>query len=214
MLSHKLTLVALAVAESLAHGHAEHADEPERIGLCEFRNQPRVQPNLSPGYPCRLLPALRPKGHHYAMSARHHSFTLSRSGLKAGYYVPTRLRIVYTLTVLSGVPMVIAVIAFAMASLRFADQIGLGVIWRNPIAFYMYCGAVLLATGWTVSLTATAILRVFFRITGMMTRAEAQHYPLRADKNYIDPWPEAWQKPDVRGTTECSTEQQDEGERG
>jgi hypothetical protein len=32
---------------------AEQADEPERFGLCEFRNQLRVQPNLSPGYPCR-----------------------------------------------------------------------------------------------------------------------------------------------------------------
>ena len=92
------------------------------------------------------------------MSARHHSFTLSRSGLKPGYYVPARLRIVDTLTVLSGVPLVIAVIAFAMTSLRWADQVGLGVIWRNPIAFYVYLGAVMLATGWTIWLTAIAVL--------------------------------------------------------
>jgi hypothetical protein len=140
------------------------------------------------------------------MSARHHSFTLSRSGLKPGCYVPARLRIVDTLTVLSGVPMVIAVIALAMTSLRWADRIGLGVIWRNPIAFCAYFGAVLLATGWTVSLTAIATLRFVFRITGMMTKAEAQFYPLRADKKRVDPWPEAWQKPDVRGTADCPTE--------
>jgi hypothetical protein len=140
------------------------------------------------------------------MSARHHSFTLSRSGLKTGYYVPARLRIVDTLTVLSGVPMVIVIIAFAMASLRWADQIGLGVIWRNRVAFYVYLGAVLLATGWTVSLTGIAVLRFVFRITGMMTKAEAQCYPLRADTKCVDLWPEAWQKPDVRGTTECATE--------
>jgi len=140
------------------------------------------------------------------MSARRHSFTLSRSGLKTGYYVPARLRIVDTLTVLSGVPMVIAVIAFAMASLRWAGQIGLGVIWRNPIAFYVYLGAVLLATGWTVSLTTIAVLRLVFRLTGMMTKTEARCYPLRAGKRGVDPWPEAWQKPDGRGTTECATQ--------
>jgi hypothetical protein len=31
----------------------EQTDEPERIGLSEFRNQLRVQPNFSPGYPER-----------------------------------------------------------------------------------------------------------------------------------------------------------------
>src|SRR5687767_13341071 len=32
---------------------AEQTDEPERFGLGEFRNQLRVHPNLSPGYPER-----------------------------------------------------------------------------------------------------------------------------------------------------------------
>jgi hypothetical protein len=50
---------------------AEHPDEPEPFGACEFRNQQRVQTNFRPGYPgrsadrvmnhhdvCRLLNAL------------------------------------------------------------------------------------------------------------------------------------------------------------
>jgi hypothetical protein len=140
------------------------------------------------------------------MSAPDYSFTLSRSGLKPGYYIPARLRIVDTLTLFSGVPMFIAVIAIAMASMRWADQIGLDVIWRNSIAFYAYLGAVLLGASWTVWLTATAVLRFVFRITGMMTKAEAHCYPLRADKKCVEPWPEPWQKPVVRGATECATE--------
>lgn len=143
------------------------------------------------------------------MSARHQSFTLSRSGLKADHYVPTRLRIVDTLTALSGVPMVIAVLTLAMASLRLADRFGLGVIWRNQFAFYAYVIVVLFIAGWTVSLITIYLLRCVFRITGMMTEPEAQSYPLRADKKCIDPWPESWQRPNARGSTECATEHAD-----
>ena len=134
------------------------------------------------------------------MSSRHHSFSLSRSGLKPGYYVPVRLRIVDTLTVLSGIPTVVAILTIAMVSLWWADRLGLGVIWRSPIAFCVYLGVVLFVGGWSVWLTAIAVLRFVFRITGMMTEAEARHYPLRADKHHVDPWPEAWQRPEIRDT--------------
>lgn len=136
------------------------------------------------------------------MSSRHQSFTLSRAGLKTGYFVPLRLRIVDTLTVVSGVPMVIAVVAIVMASFRWIDQIGLGVIWKNQFAFYAYVVVVMLITSWTVSLTSIGVLRFTFRIIGMMTKTEAKSYPLRADKKCFDPWPDAWQKPYYCGDAE------------
>lgn len=93
--------------------------------------------------------------------------------------------------------MVIVILAVAMASLRWADRIGLGVIWQSELAFYAYAVAVLLIASWTVYLAAVAVLRCAFRVTGMMTRDEAKCYPLRADKRRVEPWPETWQKPDV-----------------
>jgi hypothetical protein len=129
------------------------------------------------------------------MSARHQSFTLSRSGLKPGYYVPVRLRVVDTLTIFSGVPMVITIIALVMISFRWADRLGLGVIWRNPFAFCAYAIAVLFMAGRAVSWTAVGVLRITFCLTGMMPREESKSFPLRADKKRVDPWPESWQKP-------------------
>ena len=146
------------------------------------------------------------------MSSQHHSFLLSRAGLKAGYYVPLRLRIVDTLTVLSGLPIYIAAIVFVMSSFRWIDQFGLGVIWRNPLAFLAYIIVVMFIAAWTVYLTSIAILRFMFRMIGMMTATEAKYYPLRADKKCFDPWPDAWQKPYGRCDMQCATEPTDERE--
>ena len=95
--------------------------------------------------------------------------------------------------------MVIATIAIGMASFHWVDEFGLHVIWQNQFAFYAYFTAVLFIVGWTVSLTGIAVLRIAFRITGMMTRDEAEYYPLRANTYRVDPWPENWQKSDVSG---------------
>lgn len=153
----------------------------------------------------RLLTVPRVRSDHCRMSGRQYSFTLARSGLKPGYYVPVRLRIVDTVTILSGVPIFVAAIALAMASARWAGQIGLGVVWREPAVFFVCLCVMLLAAIWILWLTAVAALRLVFRITGMMTKAEARYYPLRADKRCVDPWPEAWQKAEVGGAAECDS---------
>jgi hypothetical protein len=103
--------------------------------------------------------------------------------------------------------MIIALMAIMMTSFRWADQLGFGVIWRNPLAFYAFVIVVLLIAGWTVSLTGIAVLRCAFRVTGMLNRDEAQYYPLRADKKRVDPWPETWQKPEIDDSKQCATEQ-------
>lgn len=123
------------------------------------------------------------------------SFTLARPELKAGFYVPVRLRVVDTLTIVSGVPAVVLMIAVCMVSLRWADRLGLGVIWRNEFAFYAYVMVVVLVAGWTAGSAAVAVLRVLFRLAGMMTRDESRSFPLRADKKRVDPWPESWLRP-------------------
>lgn len=130
-----------------------------------------------------------------SMSAQHKSFTLSRVGLKPGHYVPLRLRLVDTLYIASWVPMVIAIIGLAMGSFGWADQLGLGIIWRNHFAFCAYMIAVLFIVSRVVSWTGVAVLRFAFRLAGMMTEEEARSFPLRADKRCVDPWPESWQKP-------------------
>jgi len=129
------------------------------------------------------------------MSTRHQSFTLSRPGLKSGHYVPMRLRVADTVAVFSGVPMVIAIIALAMISFRWADRFGLGVIWRNTFAFYAYVIIVLVIARWAVCFSAVGVLRFLFRLTGMMTEEEAKSFPLSARKGRVDPWPESWQRP-------------------
>ena len=110
------------------------------------------------------------------MATPHHSFTLPRPGLKAGYYVPLRLCIVDTLSVLSAVPLVVALVALLVNSLSWADRLGLGVIWRNPFAFYAYAIGTALIVGWGGSYTAVALLRFVFRVAGMMTREEARSF--------------------------------------
>jgi hypothetical protein len=125
---------------------------------------------------------------------QHHSFTLSRPGLRPGYYVPLRLRIVDTVTVLSGIPMLVAAIGISILSLALAEPLGLGIIWRNQWAFRGYAACALLLSSWILYLWFTGLLRLFFRFLGMMTREESQDYPLKVSKNRFDPWPEYWQK--------------------
>jgi len=91
--------------------------------------------------------------------------------------------------------MAIAMLALAMFSLSLADDIGLGVIWRNRVAFYAYVVASLMISGWAVSFAAVRALKLLFRIVGMMTKEEARSFPLRAVKRDVDPWPESWQQP-------------------
>lgn len=126
---------------------------------------------------------------------RHMSFTLSRPGLKPGHYVPLRLRMVDTLTILSGVPAAVTIVVSALVALRWADQIGFAVIWRNRLAFYAYSIVVAGIAGWTVSLGMLGVLKFAFCLAGMMTREEAKWFPLQAGKGRVDPWPESWQVP-------------------
>ena len=131
------------------------------------------------------------------MTTPYYRFTLSRPGLKAGYEVPVRLRFVDTATIFSGVPVVTGSIAFSMISLSRANQLGLGVIWQNVFALYVYSAIVLLSVTWITWLLLIAILRFVFQITGMLTKEESHFYPLRTDKRSIDPWPDSWQYPCV-----------------
>jgi hypothetical protein len=125
---------------------------------------------------------------------QHYTFSLSRPGLKPGCYIPLRLRVVDTVTILSSIPMVIMAIGIAILSLAWAEPLGLGVIWRNQWAFLGYAALVLFLSSWTLYFWCVGMLRCLFRFLGMMTREEATCYPLEASKKRIDPWPECWQK--------------------
>jgi hypothetical protein len=131
---------------------------------------------------------------------RHYSFALSRPGLKAGCYVPLRLRVVDTVTMLSGVPMLIAAIGISMWSLGWAQQLGLGIIWRKHWALYGYMLLILFASAWILYFWCIGLLRLIFRCLGMMTEEESQYYPLEASKKRFDPWPGCWQREEKEGT--------------
>ena len=150
------------------------------------------------------------------MSGQHMSFTVTRSGLKSGFYVPARLRLVDTLTIVSWVPVIIMIIAIGIASLGWVDRFGLGIVRQNRFAFCAYVIVVMFVAGRVVPWTATRILRIAFRISGLMTEEEAQSFPLRADKQRVDPWPETWQRPGPFlaqwNADECATEHTDEPE--
>ena len=100
--------------------------------------------------------------------------------------------------------MIILIIAIEVFSFRFANRLGLEVIWRSTFAFYLYAIAVLVVVSWIVSWASISVLRLVFRLTGMMNRGEAQSFPLRADKKCVDPWPESWQKLSTYRSDDCA----------
>jgi hypothetical protein len=130
------------------------------------------------------------------MAGQHHSFMLSRPGLEPGHHVPLRLRIVDTTTVLSSIPILIAVIAICVMSFSWAERLGLDIFWKNLWAAYSYMVVVLLLSSWTIYYLHVGLLRLLFRCLGMMTQEESQRYPLKMSKDHVDPWPECWQKRD------------------
>ena len=93
---------------------------------------------------------------------RHYSLTLSRPGLKPGYYVPFRLRIVDTATVLSGIPTGLAAIGVGMFSPRWAQQLGLGIVGRNQWACFGCMILVLFVTAWILYFWSIGLLRLLF----------------------------------------------------
>lgn len=120
---------------------------------------------------------------------RHQSFTLSRPGLKPGYYVPARLRAVDTSTIVSSIPAFVALLALVKISFVLARRLDFGDM--NPFAFYAYLIAVLVIAAWAISLAMIAVMRFAFLVTGMMTKSESHSFPL----DRFDPWPDSWQQP-------------------
>lgn len=126
---------------------------------------------------------------------RHHSFTLSRPGLKPGYDVPRRLRVVDTVTTLSGIPLFALTVAAVFLSVRVADHVGLGAVGKNPWAFFGYVLAVFYVASWGFCLSLVRVFRLLFRYLALMTEEESRYYPLRASKGRFDAWPDCWQEP-------------------
>jgi hypothetical protein len=124
------------------------------------------------------------------MPGQHYSFMFSRPGLKPGHRVPLRLRLVDTLTVLSSIPLVIAI---CIIPFSWVDRLGLDIVWKNQWAFYGYMVLVLLVSSWAIYLPYIGLLRLLFHCLGMVTQEESQHFHLKASKDRIGPWPECWQ---------------------
>ena len=107
--------------------------------------------------------------------------------------MPLRLRIVDTIAIFSGLPAIVAVGAIVVASFRLANQLGMRPMLQNQFAFLAFGISIVVASVWIVSWLSIRFLRLVFRSTGLMTHAEARFFPLRADKDRIDPWPDEWQ---------------------
>ena len=127
------------------------------------------------------------------MATRYYRLTLSRPGLKEGYNIPLRLRVVDTITILSGIPIIFATLGIGMVSLNWATPFGLGPIWENVFAFIAYIFVVISFLSWIMWWIMIALLRFVFVVSGLMTKAESQSYPLKCDKRSVAPWPDSWQ---------------------
>lgn len=122
------------------------------------------------------------------------SFTLNRVGLKEAHYIPLRLRFVDSLSIVSGVPLLVLIFAAVFQSFQLANLAGLGNQLQNVVAFFAYLIAAIWFWAWILSKAWIAALRLLLQLTGLLKSEEARSFPLRADKHCVDPWPDSWQK--------------------
>ena len=126
---------------------------------------------------------------------RQMSFTLSRGGLKPDHYIPVRLRFADTLSIASGIPLIILIMVCWFKVVPFLVSVVPVALAQNHFLCYLLVMVpsfllCYLAIGrfWTWS------LRFVFRIIGLLSTEEAVHVPLVTDKRRCDPWPAAWQR--------------------
>lgn len=120
-----------------------------------------------------------------------YSFSLDRPGVRYGYRVRRRLRVVDTATIVVELAAGFASIGLWIWSLGRIKQV---VHVNHPAAILAIALAGFLFVIYTVDAAVLWLLRCLFRLSGLMSREEAQSYPLRWGKRCIDPWPATWQE--------------------
>jgi hypothetical protein len=130
------------------------------------------------------------------MTKGRYSFTLDRPGVATGYRVKPRLRWVDTITVIADLPALGVAAFLCFQCWRWDDQFGLGLIDPRQWTFFPIMGILAVTCLLAATFATRTALRLIFLTTGMLTPEEARHYPLKASKEQIDPWPECWLEPD------------------
>lgn len=166
-----------------------------------------VQPDVCPGYGLDIMSSVGTRGSTWALAGegngamRHYSFSISRPGLKPGYTIPSRFRLVDALTLLSAFPQIAVMGLIIVEYLKAAWDGRLGPIFQNAYVYLACMLAVVCTTIWTVSRIFTVILRFLFRVLGLLSQEESRLYPLEISKHYVAPWPESWQQAETEITT-------------
>ena len=124
--------------------------------------------------------------------AARHSFSLDRPGLRPGYRVGRRLRIVDTVTIALGVASGFASILLWVWLIGRIKQV---IILNNAFAILAITFAGLTLVIYVVHMGIIWWMRLLLLLTGLLSKQEARSYPLRWGKQCVDAWPETWQEP-------------------
>jgi hypothetical protein len=123
-----------------------------------------------------------------------YSFFLDRPGLKDGFMVPLRLRIVDAVgqwaqigSVLISCITVLGCISILKNILPSSSVLDFLMIF--PL-FLLFC----ISLGITIPFVERFYVTLV-RLIGLLSKEEVLHLPLRFERGRVDPWPDAWQKP-------------------
>lgn len=122
-----------------------------------------------------------------------YSFCLDRPGVRYGYQVKRRLRIIDSVTIAGQIVSVFTSIGIWVWLLRWLKQV---VVLNHPVVIVAVMGAIFMVVIYSVPMAVVWWMRVLFLVTGLLSKEEARSYPLNCGKHGMHAWPEAWQEPE------------------
>ena len=129
-----------------------------------------------------------------AVAGMSYSFFLDRPGLKEGYTVPLRLRVVDSIGQMVGLLSLIAagfvaVLCSATLPAKLFDYPAVTL----SMTFVVYL--IMLLVMRFLHPVEIGIYKLAVRYSGLLSEEELRHIPLRYERGVVDPWPDEWQKP-------------------
>jgi hypothetical protein len=122
------------------------------------------------------------------------SFSTARPGLRSGFHVKSRLRVVEFCTFLLEVAAtLIALITVYVSMPLWIHKVG--AVPASEIVFGIVVLFIFLASHWILRSVFLSTASFLFRRLHLMNAQEAKYFPLTGSKRRLEPWPENWQEP-------------------
>ncbi|MFO0943250.1 MAG: hypothetical protein U0930_21150 [Pirellulales bacterium] len=128
-------------------------------------------------------------------SSPYMTFTMLRPGLKQDHYIPLRLRIVDSASIAIHLPVLILGIGVPFLWVRLIPPQLFGNNRLSQVVWFVLWAATLAVWTRALHVVFPKLAKYFFVLFGMLAKEEASSFPLRADQEHVDAWPESWQKP-------------------